>query len=76
MIIKLLIIFSIVIIGGIILFPQNQDLFSNGFDESKNELTGFKDESINNIEKLLNNVVNEVTTGFDNTINAVFTKSN
>ena len=71
MIAKILIILGIVVIGVIVLYPQNLALFPNDVDEAKEELTGFKDDAASNLEDTLDNTVEKITTTIDETIDKV-----
>lgn len=76
MIIKLLIIIGIVVIGTIVLYPQNQSFFSNDVDETKEEISSFKDNAVKNIEETFDVVIDEISTSFDITTNGIFLKPN
>jgi len=76
MIIKLLIIIGIIVAGTLILYPQNQAFFSNNIDETKEEISSFKDNTVKNIEETFDVVIDEISTRFDTTTNGIFLKLN
>ena len=71
MIIHLAIIGGILVVGGILLFPQDSKLFEQNldFDEAKGDLNEFTDETFNQVGSTLENTYDKVATTVDETLN-------
>ena len=73
MIVKILIIVAIFVVGGIILFPQNQNFYID-IDETKDDITSIKDDALNTSEETVDNTVEKITSTIDDVIDTVAKK--
>ena len=73
MIVHLAIIGGILVIGGILLFPQSQNFLSIDFDfdAAKDDLSSAKDNTINQVGDTLDTTYEKVTNTIDETIDKI-----
>ena len=71
MIIHLAIIGGILVVGGILLFPQDSKIFEQNldFEEAKGDLNEFTGETFNQVGSTLENTYDKVATTVDETLN-------
>jgi hypothetical protein len=69
LIIKLIIIAGIIVVGGLVLFPQNLNLFYNDFDDKK-------DVTVNKAEETVEHTVDKITNTIDDTMSTIGNKLN
>ena len=73
MIIHLAIIGGILIVGGIVLYPYEENSLPLDFDlnQAKNDLTEITDDTINTLEETLENTYDKVSTSVDETFEKI-----
>lgn len=73
MIIHLAIIGAILVIGGIIFYPYNENSLSpdTDFNQAKNNLAEITDDTINSIGETFENTYDKVTSTVDKTIDKI-----
>jgi len=73
MIIHLAIIGGILVIGGIVLYPFNENnlILDVDFNQAKNNLADITDDTINTVGETFENTYDKVTTAVDETIDKI-----